>query len=130
MLMRHMALTCSSETKSDRFYKNLLGLEKSGPKILPVALSKAIFNIDSELMMINYQGEQVHFEIFITDHSINDGRQIEHVCIEVDDLPIFLKKCDEMDVDISQIPKGDRTLTFIRDYDGNLFEIKHKQPKE
>ena len=95
-----------------------------------MALSKAIFNVDSELMMINYQSEQVHFEIFISDHSINDGRQIEHVCIEVDDLPIFLKKCDEIDIDISQIPKGDRTLTFIRDYDGNLFEIKHKQPKD
>ena len=25
---------------------------------------------------------------------------------------------------VSQIPKADRTLTFIRDYDGNLFEIK------
>ena len=130
MLLRHVALNCSSEKKSDQFYKNLLGLQKSEPKILPLALSKAIFNVDSELMMINYQSEQVHFEIFISDHSINDARQIEHVCIEVDDLPIFLKKCDELDVDISQIPKGDRTLTFIRDTDGNLYELKQKPPKE
>jgi catechol 2,3-dioxygenase-like lactoylglutathione lyase family enzyme len=119
-----MALTCSSEKKSDRFYKNLLGLEKSEPKILPMPLSKAIFNVDSELMMINYQGEQVHFEIFISGHSINDGRQIEHVCLEVNDLQNFLKKCRDLDIEISQIPKGDRTLIFIRDYDGNLFEIK------
>ena len=123
MLLRHMALTCSSEKKSDRFYKNLLGLEKSEPKSLPVPLSKAIFNVDSELMMINYQGQQVHFEIFITGHSIIDGRQIEHVCLEVNDLQNFLKKCRDLDVEISQIPKGDRILTFIRDYDGNLFEI-------
>jgi catechol 2,3-dioxygenase-like lactoylglutathione lyase family enzyme len=123
-----MALTCSSEKKSDRFYKNLLGLEKSEPKILPMPLSKAIFNVDSELMMINYQGEQVHFEIFISGHSINDGRQIEHVCLEVNDLQNFLKKCRDLDVEISQIPKGDRTLIFIRDYDGNLFEIKQKPP--
>jgi hypothetical protein len=27
-------------------------------------------------------------------------------------------------VEITQIPKGDRTLTFIKDFDGNLFEIK------
>jgi catechol 2,3-dioxygenase-like lactoylglutathione lyase family enzyme len=124
MLLRHMALTCSSEKKSDRFYKNLLGLQKSEPKILPIPLSKAIFNVDSELMMINYQSEQVHFEIFITDHSISDGRHIEHVCIEVDDLQNFLTKCRDLEVEIFQIPKGDRTLTFIRDYDGNLFEVK------
>ena len=124
MLLRHVALACSSENNSDRFYKDLLGLQKSEPKILPAALSRAIFNIDAELVMINYQNEPVHFEIFITGHSVNRSRQIEHTCLEVDDLPSFLKKCNELGVEISQIPKGDRTLTFIRDYDGNLFEIK------
>ena len=126
MILRHVALKCSSEENSDRFYKNLLGLEKSELKTLPRALSKAIFNVDSELMMINYQSEQVHFEIFISDHSINDGRQIEHVCIEVVNLENFLTKCRDLDIEISQIPKGNRTLTFIKDYDANLFEIKHK----
>ncbi|MGD2188148.1 MAG: hypothetical protein PVI71_18605, partial [Desulfobacterales bacterium] len=69
MILRHAALVCSSEKKSDRFYKNLLGLEKSEPKTLPLSLSKAIFNVDAELLMVNYQGEHVHFEIFITGHS-------------------------------------------------------------
>lgn len=128
MLMRHMALTCSSEENSDRFYKNLLGLERSEPKILPTALSRAIFNVNSELTMIHYLGKAVHFEIFITGTSLNASRQIEHVCIEVDDLQNFLAKCRDLDVVISQIPKEDRTLTFIRDFDGNLFEIKQKQP--
>lgn len=129
MLLRHAALSCSSEKNSDRFYKNLLGLKKSEPKILPVTLSKAIFNVDTELMMIDYQGEKVHFEIFITGHLMNDARQIEHVCLEVDDLQGFLNKCRNLGVEVSQIPKGDRTLTFIRDFDGNLFEIKHKLPQ-
>jgi catechol 2,3-dioxygenase-like lactoylglutathione lyase family enzyme len=124
MFLRHVALTCSSEKKSDRFYKKLLGLDKSEPTILPIDLSKLIFNVDTELIMINYQGEKVHFEIFITGDLTNAVRQIEHVCLEVDDLQNFLKKCRDLDVEISQIPKGDRTLTFIRDYDGNLFEIK------
>jgi catechol 2,3-dioxygenase-like lactoylglutathione lyase family enzyme len=130
MLLRHVALTCSSEKKSDRFYINLLGLEKSEPKILPMTLSRAIFNVDTELMMINYQGEEILFEIFITGHLINDARQIEHVCLEVDDQKGFLNKCRDLGVEVLQIPKGDRTLTFIRDYDGNLFEIKHKQFQE
>jgi catechol 2,3-dioxygenase-like lactoylglutathione lyase family enzyme len=124
MLLRHVALTCSSEKNSDRFFKTLLGLEKSEPKILPLHLSKAIFNVDTELRMINYLNEHTHFEIFITDHSINHIIQVAHVCLEVDDLQGFLKKCRDLEVDVSQIPKGDRSLTFIRDYDGNLFEIK------
>jgi catechol 2,3-dioxygenase-like lactoylglutathione lyase family enzyme len=124
MMLQHVAVTCSSEKNSDRFYKNLLGLEKSGPKILPSSLSRAIFKVNSELLMINYLGESVHFEVFITGHATNRERQIEHVCLEADDLQSFLKKCNDLDIEISQIPKGDRILTFIRDYDGNLFEIK------
>ena len=31
-----------------------------------------------------------------------------------------------MEVEILQIPRGAGFLTFIRDYDGNLFEIKEK----
>jgi len=124
MILRHVALTCSSEENSDKFYKNLLGLEKSEPKTLPRALSKAIFNVDSELQMINYLDEYVHFEIFISSHSMRSVGQIEHFCLEADDLQGFLKKCRNLGVEVSQIPKGDRTLTFIRDFDGNLFEIK------
>jgi len=124
VILRHAALTCSSEKNSDKFYKSLLGLKKSAPKTLPRALSKAIFGVDSELQIINYLDEYVHFEIFISSHSRNSVAQIEHVCLEMDDLRVFLKKCHNLGVKVSQIPKGDRTLTFIRDFDGNLFEIK------
>jgi len=124
MILRHVALTCSSEKKSDRFYKELLGLEKSEPKILPESLTEAIFNLDARLPMINYRNDRVHFEIFVTRQPDDTKRQINHVCLEVDDLQRLLNKCRDLDVDVSQIPKGNRTLTFIRDYDGNLFEIK------
>jgi hypothetical protein len=52
---------------------------------------------------------------------------LRHVALtcssEINSDRIF-KKCRDLEVEVSQIPKGDRTLTFIRDYDGNLFEIK------
>lgn len=124
MNLRHVAIPCSSEKNSDRFFKNLFGLEKSMPKTLPPSLSRAIFNVDGELQIINYMGEDIHFEIFIADDSECRVNPIAHVCIEIDDLETFLTKCADLDVSVSQIPKGNRTLTFIRDYDGNLFEIK------
>ena len=126
MILKHVALTCSSEKNSDRFYKDLMGLEKSEPKNLPEALSKTIFKVDAELLMIHYQGKAAHFEVFITGCPVDNNRRIDHVCLEVDDLNSFLKKCRDLDVEISQIPRGDRILIFIRDFDGNIFEIKQK----
>jgi len=124
MHLKHTALTSSSEEKADTFYADLLGLTKSKPKALALELSKAIFNIDTELLMINYRDENSHFEIFLTGEDRGSSRQIEHVCLEVDNLEVFLEKCRRLNVDISRIPKGDKTLTFIKDFDGNLFEIK------
>lgn len=124
MVLRHVALTASSEEKADAFYADLLGLTRSAPKILPLELAKAIFNVDRELVIINYQDDRVHFELFIAPSHGSNSPRIEHTCLEVDDLDKFLAKCRSLNVDISQIPKGDKILTFVRDFDGNLFEIK------
>jgi catechol 2,3-dioxygenase-like lactoylglutathione lyase family enzyme len=124
MRLKHVALVCTSEEKSDKFYQGLLGLKKSEPKTLPSALSKSIFNLDSELVIISYLNEHLHFEIFITDCSKDSTSQIEHYCLEVGNLEDFINKGRILGVEIAQIPKGDSTLTFIKDFDGNLFEIK------
>jgi len=126
MNLRHVALTCSSEEKANDFYQNLLGLKKSEPKTLPSSLSREIFDIDSELMIINYVSESVHFEIFIHTHNQRNNSRIDHVCLEVNDLPEFLQECRSLNVNIIQIPKEESLITFISDYDDNLFEIKQK----
>ena len=124
MQIKHVALACTSESKADTFYANLLGLTKSEAKVLPQELARAIFNLDIEPVMINYRDEQVHFEIFIAPSDGEKSQKIEHTCLEVDDLDGFLKKCSQLNINVSRIPKGDKMLTFVRDFDGNLFEIK------
>ena len=126
MNLRHVALACSSEENADKFYKDLLGLKKAEPKHLPPALSKAIFNIESEQIIINYVGDTVHFEIFINHRTVQNTGKVEHVCLDVIDLDDFLAKCRRLGIKIIQVPKADKLLTFIMDYDDNLFEIKSK----
>ena len=123
MLLRHVGLTCGTEDNADKFYRDLLGLNKSEPKTLPPDLSKAIFNLDAELQMINYMDENIHFEIFITNRHSTTPSQIDHQCLEVENRSVFIEKCRSLGVETALIPKGDKTLTFIKDFDGNLFEI-------
>lgn len=127
MLLKHVALVCSSEEKSDKFYENLLGLKKVSSKMIPSTLSKQIFNLDSELKIIDYAVDEIHFEVFISPQKVADDKKIEHICLEVDNLEVFLNKCNDMAVKILQIPKKKGFLTFISDTDGNLFEIKTNQ---
>ena len=124
MLLKHVGLVCSREENADKFYQDLLGLNKSAPKTLASDLAEAIFNHPAQLQIINYQNDKLHFEVFITGRIDNESRQIAHQCLEVDALAEFIERCRTLNVAISQISKGDKTLTFIRDFDGNLFEIK------
>ena len=123
MFLKHVGLTCSTEDNADRFYRDLLGLNKSEPKTLSSDLSRAIFNLDADLLLINYKNENIHFEIFVSDQFDSIADRIAHQCLEIKDLSEFISKCRLMGVEVALIPKDDKTLTFIKDFDGNLFEL-------
>ena len=124
MLLKHVGLVCRTEDHADRFYRDLLGLNKSEPKKLTSDLSRAIFNLDVELQLIDYKNDDTHFEVFITNLIDFTPAVIAHQCLEVGDLPEFIDRCRDLNVEINQIPKGGKILTFIKDFDGNLLEIK------
>jgi len=127
MKIIHSGLAASSEEKADYFFIDILGLEKSIPKILDKKLSQAIFGINNELLIIHYQGGTVHYEILVYQKYKAPEKQIAHSCIEVPDLIHIVNKCRDAGLKVVEIPKSSGVITFISDYDGNLFEMKELQ---
>ncbi len=125
MQLKHIALVSSTEDRADRFYQTVLGLKKINQKTIPAELSHQIFNLDSELKIVNYASDKIHFEIFIADRQNLETNTINHVCLEVGNLEAFLDTCRKMEIAILQVPKADAVITFIIADDGNRFEIKH-----
>jgi catechol 2,3-dioxygenase-like lactoylglutathione lyase family enzyme len=124
MKLHHIALVSSSEEKSDWFYRDVLGLEKKSARQIPADLMTQIFNIDKEARLINYSGSNgLLFEIFVTP--VRENVPVSHACLIVDDREAFLENCQQMDVPVHRIPRGDGTfIVFVNDGDDNLFEIK------
>ncbi|MCP3951374.1 MAG: VOC family protein [Desulfobacterales bacterium] len=123
---KHTALVCHNEDHADRFYQDLLRLEKAEPWPVPPTLTKALFGLDAELTIINYTGAGMHFEIFIAPGHPVSTTKIEHTCIEVKSRREFLDTCQRLGIMVNQVPKGDRVLIFAQDFDGNLFEVKFR----
>ncbi len=130
MFLNHIALVCSSEENSDRFYQGMLGLKKMQSKIVGADMSAKIFNLKHSYPLINYANEHLKFEIFISEQKDIEIKRISHVCLDVGNMETFLAKCTEMNVEILRIPKGESVYIFVRDYDGNLFEIKEKKGEQ
>lgn len=119
-----MGLVCRSERNADRFFVTVLGLAKSEPKTLPSEMSQGLFGVAAELLMINYTGDDLHFEVFIFPDLEPSNDPIIHACLAVEDRDAFLAHCEKHGVGVVRVPKGERLLTFVRDYDGNLYEIQ------
>ena len=127
MDLLHVALAASSEERADGFYVGVLGLQKAEPKVVPAEICRAIFGIDRALTAINYTGGTARFEVFICPGPPKPSGRVEHVCLAVERLPEFLRRCEQCKVETIRVPKGDAVITFIKDADGNLFEFKEKQ---
>ncbi len=126
MALDHVALVCRSEDSSDRFFKEILGLTKEQPKIVPASLAKQVFLLDKELKVITYRGQLGKFEVFISDSETEPRQRIAHVCLECQNLEELLSKCAAAGLSIRRGEKGDRFIYFIEDFDSHLYELKGK----
>ena len=123
--LHHIGLCCRTVESADRFYGEVLGLEFLGTKSVPAELSRALFGIDRELPIRNYSNGRLYVEIFlIEDADPASAPPPAHICLETDDLTRLLERCRDFGVPVIRAPKGDSWVTFIRDDDGNLFEVK------
>jgi catechol 2,3-dioxygenase-like lactoylglutathione lyase family enzyme len=123
MQVKHVGLVCRTEKNADRFYGELLGLEKQARKTIPLSLVRPLFGLDSNLEAVNYVGRGLHFEIFLLDAPQQSDR-LGHVCLEIDGLDELLERARCLGFAVRRVPKGDGWVTFVDDMDGHRFEIK------
>jgi catechol 2,3-dioxygenase-like lactoylglutathione lyase family enzyme len=122
MNVLHVALRASSEENAARFYGDLLGLGMVKSYDVGPALMDALFGLDRSVKVIVYGGGAVSFELFLLPGAPPPAP--DHTCIGTSDLPGFLAACRDAGVEVVSAPKGDRTITFVHDFDGNRFEVK------
>jgi catechol 2,3-dioxygenase-like lactoylglutathione lyase family enzyme len=126
MKVKHIGIVCRREPEADKFFGELLKLEKSNRVTIAASLSQAIFGIEVEaaLEVVNYVGSGLHFEVFLRDDAQEAPGRIAHVCLEIDEPDALLERARAMNVTVLRVPKGEGWVTFIKDSDGHLFEIK------
>jgi catechol 2,3-dioxygenase-like lactoylglutathione lyase family enzyme len=126
MRIHHVGVVCRSEEDADRFYRDLLGLEKIRSFFVSVALSQGLFGLDRGFPAHTYGKGDLAVEVFVIEEGAVTHPHLHHTGLEVDDLKTFLQKCRDLGVQIMEVAKKEKIVTMIKDFDGNLFEIKEK----
>ena len=126
MKLNHIALAVSREENADLFYGRLLGLKKVRTKTVSQDLAKTVFDLAQEYKVLDYADEELRFELFIDPGFKVHVAHPAHLGLDVDDREDFKSRASALGFEVRQVPKGDRLLLFVKDFDGNLFEIKAK----
>jgi len=121
----HVALTYSDKEKADVFFNKILGLKLKKTFTLPPDLTYHIFGIKQKVTAFSYENKHTRFEIFIT--SRKPEYTYEHTCIVIENRNDFIKKCKKHGLNPFFIEKDNRKYLFLRDFNGNLFEIKERE---
>jgi len=127
MRIHHAGLVCRSEANADRFYQDLLGLKRIRSFTVSSDLSSGLFGFNESFQALTYRNDDKMVEIFIVPEMVPSDPHLHHTGLEVDDRKKFVEKCKGMGVQVMEVPKGEKTITMIRDFDGNLFEISEKE---
>ncbi|MFC1523674.1 VOC family protein [Thermodesulfobacteriota bacterium] len=124
MKLIHATAVCSSMTNADRFYREILGLVAVKNFTIEQELTNRLFAENHPCRIILYENDRCAIEVFIPETAPPPRSPYAHLCLDVGDRAAFLTRCREAGIAINQVPKGENTLIFITDYDGNQFEIK------
>jgi hypothetical protein len=121
----HIALQNSDKKQAEIFFTKILKLPLIKTFTISDELSNEIFGFNQDVIVDVYGNEESCFEVFISKKQINKG--YEHTCIEINDKKNFINKCKRYKIEPIFVKKGTKTLLFIKDFSGNLFEIKEKE---
>jgi len=124
-VLNHVALECSDREKAKTFFTTILGIPLTKTFTVSATLSEAIFGIKEHVDVDVYDNEQTRFEVFITKTAKPSG--YEHICTEIDDKQTFINRCKTHGIEPMIIQKDGKDLLFVKDFSGNLFEIKEHQ---
>ena len=121
----HVGIQYDDRKSAETFFTKILGLKLKKSFTLSKELTKNIFGIFEDILIDVYENEESCFEVFITD-KITKYRY-EHICIEIENIDDFISNCKKYGIDPIFVKKGLKTLLFIKDFSGNLYEIKEKK---
>ncbi len=126
MELEHIGVAANSETDSDRFFVELLGLQKTRSFSVSADLTQALFGLARETSVLRYGSDAVSIEVFITEDDSRATDVFSHPCLMVADRAALAERAKAMGLDVRQVPKpgGDSYLLFIKDFFGNMYEIK------
>ncbi len=125
MELNHVGIINKSEEQALKFYNEFLGLKKTKEMLLVQELSEQLFSVSKEIKVMVFENEGLKIEIFISDFQ-PENPNFTHFGIMVDSLPEITERAWQFNADLIIGKHKDKTVYFLKDFSGNIIEVKQK----
>jgi len=124
MVLDHIGIINGDEEGAQRFYGDILGLEKIKESSVSTELARQLFFIDREIKMLVYGKETLVVEIFLIPVFSSPSLSVPHFCLRVPDLGALLDRAKNKGAKVISAERAGRTVFFVEDFFGNRIELK------
>ncbi len=124
-MLKHIALEITESDIQD-FYVAILGARIKNQFLLNEEDAEQIFNIRKSADVYYLSLDQVEFELFI--HTNLPGDTFNHTCLTIANARKVFELANARGFWTHLRKSGDNETYFIKDKNGNLFELKNKIP--
>jgi catechol 2,3-dioxygenase-like lactoylglutathione lyase family enzyme len=125
--LNHIALWSSSEKNANTFFTDLLGFTFLYKFHATRTIIEDIFSINRPMNILVFGNDSLKIEIFINDQLQYDHHPINHICLNVDNIDDIFNRAKQYKLPRKVIKRDNRNIFFIKDFDGNLFELKNSK---
>jgi catechol 2,3-dioxygenase-like lactoylglutathione lyase family enzyme len=124
MQLNHTGIISKTEDMAVRFYQNFLGMEKTREYTVTPELANQLFSVFLEMKVVTFSKDDVKVEIFICPEYVLPAPNISHFCLHLESFPEILETAQKAGVELITGQKGDKKVYFLKDFSGNMIEIK------
>ena len=126
MVLNHIGVFNKNEDQAMQFYGHFLGFQKTREFTLPQELSEQLFSVSEDLKILVFEKEGTKIEVFICAHCSQPSPDFSHSGFILKNLSDIIEKAPGAGVELITGNTKEKTVYFIKDFSGNLFEIKQQ----
>jgi extradiol dioxygenase family protein len=126
MLLNHVGIVNNSEEQADRFYGEFLGFDKTRTFLVSADLSGQLFSAAREIRVLVFEKDGIKLEIFICKECEAPAPDYRHIGLFLENLSETIENAQKAGVKHIIGTTGEKTVHFLKDFSGNLIEIKQR----
>lgn len=126
MLLNHIGIINKTREQAVQFYRDFLGFEITKEAVVPQELTEQLFSTSRDILIVVFERDGIKIEVFICPECKQPSPDFKHIGFSLENFSEIIEKAPQFGIELIIGKIKDKTVYFIKDFSGNLIEIKQR----